>query len=78
MKLSEYLDYLNREVIQARKRADEQAVEMAKVYAKDPYLKFFRVPRFSMPAVKFDIPIKIDDLEMETICNLVTEKRSFS
>jgi len=66
IKLSDYLDYLNNEIIQARKRADENAVKIAKEYAKHEYLKYFRVPRFSMPAIKIDIPLKITDIDAET------------
>jgi len=66
IKLSDYMDYLNEEIVQARKKADEQAVIMAKKYAKDPYLKYFRVPRFSMPSVKLSIPVKISELDSDT------------
>lgn len=66
IKLSDYLDYLNNEIIQARKRADENAVKIAKEYAQHEYLKYFRVPRFSMPTVKMDIPLKITDIDSET------------
>lgn len=60
------MDYLNEEIVQARKKADEQAVIIAKEYAKHPYLKYFRVPRFTMPSVKLSIPIKISELDSET------------
>jgi len=66
IKLSDYLDYLNNEIIQARKLADENAVLVAKEYAKHEYLKYFRVPRFSMPTVKLEIPIKISDIDQES------------
>ncbi|WP_405291360.1 hypothetical protein [Algibacter sp. Ld11] len=66
IKLSDYMDYLNEEIVQARKKADEQAVIIAKEYAKHPYLKYFRVPRFTMPSVKLSIPIKISELDSET------------
>ena len=60
------MDYLNEEIVLARKKADEQAILMAKEYAKDPYLKYFRAPRFVMPTVKLDIPIKITELDSQT------------
>ncbi|MFD2826529.1 hypothetical protein ACFSYG_08590 [Leeuwenhoekiella polynyae] len=60
------MDYLNEEIVLARKKADEQAILMAKEYAKDPYLKYFRAPRFIMPTVKLDIPIKINELDSQT------------
>lgn len=66
IKLSDYMDYLNEEIVQARKKADEQAVIVAKEYAKHPYLKYFRVPRFTMPSVKLSIPVKISELDSDT------------
>ena len=66
IKLSDYLDYLNNEIIQARKKADENAVMIAKEYAKHEYLKFFKVPRYSLPSVKMDIPIKITDIDADS------------
>ncbi len=69
IKLSDYLNYLNSEVIQARKKADEEAILIAKEYAEHEYLKYFRVPRFSMPSVKLSIPIKIAELSSETKYN---------
>lgn len=66
IKLSNYLDYLSNEIIQARKQADLNAVKIAQEYAKHEYLKFFRVPRFAMPSIKMEIPIKISELDSET------------
>ncbi len=65
IKLSDYLNYLNNEIIQARKKADENAVMIAKEYARHEYLKFFKVPRYSLPSVKMDIPIKITDIDAD-------------
>lgn len=65
IKLSDYLDYLNNEIIQARKMADENAIRVAKMYAEHPQLKYFRVPRYSMPSIKMDVPIKISDIDTE-------------
>jgi hypothetical protein len=66
IKLSDYLNYLNQEVIQARISADKQAIETAKEYAKHEYLKHFSVPRYSLPVVKMNVPIKIQELDSET------------
>lgn len=65
IKLSDYLNYLNNEIIQARKKADEHAVQVAKEYAKHEYLRYFKVPRYSMPSVKMDIPLKITDIDSD-------------
>lgn len=69
IKLSDYLDYLNNEIIQARKKADENAVLVAKEYAKHEYLKYFKVPRYAMRTVKMDIPLKITDIDADTKYN---------
>lgn len=77
IKLSDYLNYLNSEVIQARKKADEEAIKMALEYSKHEYLKFFRVPRFSMPMVKMDIPIKISEINADTKYNFKMNEENF-
>jgi len=77
IKLSDYLNYLNNEVIQARKKADEQAILMAKEYANHEYLKYFKVPRFSMPNVKLSIPIKINELDSTTTYNFDRDYDAF-
>ncbi len=66
IKLSDYLDYLNKEIIQARKMADENAVLVAKQYAEHPYLKYFKVPRYAMSVVKMDIPVKVADIDAKS------------
>lgn len=65
IKLSDYLDYLNNEIIQARKRADENAIAIAKEYAKHEYLKYFTAPRYALPNVKMEIPLKITDIDAD-------------
>jgi len=77
IKLSDYLDYLNNEVIQARKNADEQCVEIAKQYASHEYLKYFTVPRFVMPSVKLNIPIKISELDSRVTYNFTRDYDTF-
>jgi len=77
IKLSDYLNYLNSEIVQARKKADEEAVKTAQEYAKDEYLKFFRVPRFSMPSVKLDVPVKISEINADTKYNFKMNQENF-
>ena len=64
--LSDYLDYLNAEVVTARRRADLLAVETARAYAEHEYLRYFRAPRFVMPSVRMEIPVRISELDQET------------
>lgn len=77
IKLSDYLDYLNNEIIQARKKADENAVMIAKEYAQHEYLKYFKVPRYSLPSVKMDIPIKITDIDADADRNFKLNETKF-
>lgn len=77
IKLSDYLNYLNNEIIQARKKADENAVMIAKEYARHEYLKFFKVPRYSLPSVKMDIPIKITDIDADADRNFQLNETKF-
>ncbi|KAA0126637.1 hypothetical protein FY557_16495 [Chryseobacterium sp. SN22] len=77
IRLSDYLNYLNNEIIQARKKADENAVMIAKEYAKHEYLKFFKVPRYSLPNVKMDIPIKITDIDADADRNFKLNENKF-
>ena len=77
IKLSDYLNYLNTEIIQARKKADENAVLVAKEYAKHEYLKYFKVPRYAMRTVKMDIPLKITDIDADTKFNFKYEPEVF-
>lgn len=77
IKLSDYLDYLNNEIIQARKKADENAVLIAKEYARHEYLKYFKVPRYALPSVKMDIPIKITDIDSASKYNFKLDKDQF-
>jgi len=77
IKLSDYLDYLNNEIIQARKKADENAVLIAKEYARHEYLKYFKVPRYALPSVKMDIPIKITDIDSDSKYNFKLNQNQF-
>lgn len=77
IKLSDYLDYLNNEIIQARKKADENAVLIAKEYARHDYLKYFKVPRYALPSVKMDIPIKITDIDSSPKYNFKLNQDQF-
>lgn len=66
IRLLDYLDYLDNEIIQARKKMDERAVNTAKEYSQNEYLKHFRAPKYCMPSVKMDIPLKVADINVKT------------
>lgn len=77
IKLSDYLDYLYNEIIQARKKADERSVLVAKEYANHEYLKFFKAPRFAFPAIKMDIPLKVSDINSQSKYNFKLDDAKF-
>ena len=77
IKLSDYLDYLYNEIIQARKKADEKTVLVAKEYARHEYLKYFKAPRYAFPSVKMDIPLKITDISSLSKYNFDHNKDKF-
>lgn len=77
IKLSDYLDYLNNEIIQARKKADEKTILVAKEYAKHEYLKYFKAPRYAFPNIKMDIPLKITDINSQSKYNFKFDEAKF-
>lgn len=77
VKLSDYLSYLSNEIAQARKGMDLDAIERAKEYSQHEYLKYFKAPRFTMPTIKLELPIKISELESETKYNFKMDREVF-
>jgi hypothetical protein len=57
--LADYTGYIFLEIIKARQMADLHSAELAKVYAQDPVLKYFSVPRFKIPRMELTIPVLI-------------------
>ena len=77
IKLSDYLDYLNKEIIQSRKKADENTIRVAKEYAQDEYLKYFKAPRYAFTSIKLDIPLKITDISAQRKFNFKLDEAKF-
>lgn len=77
IKISDYLNHLYSEVIHARKLVDRQSIELAKIYSEHEYLKYFSVPRFTIPNVKLEIPIKIDAIDSNTKYNFKLNEKDF-
>jgi hypothetical protein len=57
--LADYTSYIFIEMVKARQMADNYSREMAEVYAGDPVLKHFSVPRFKLPKLELTIPVLI-------------------
>ena len=57
--LADYTGYIFLEIIKAREMADRHSRALAEVYAQDPVLKHFSVPRFKVPKMELTIPVLI-------------------
>lgn len=77
IKISHYIEYLSKEVVDACKKADLYSIHNAKQYAKDDYLKYFEAPRFVIPKMKLDIPLKITDMDTEIAYDFVIDEELF-
>ena len=50
---------------------------MAKEYANHEYLKYFKAPRFAFPAIKLDIPLKVNDIDSVSKFNFKLDEAKF-
>lgn len=57
--LADYTGYIFLEIIKAREMADRHSRQLAEVYAQDPVLRHFSVPRFKVPKMELTIPVLI-------------------
>jgi hypothetical protein len=57
--LADYTGYIFLEIIKAREMADRHSSQLAEVYAQDPVLRHFPVPRFKVPKLELTIPLLI-------------------
>jgi hypothetical protein len=77
VKLSDYLSYLSNEIAQARKGMDLEAIKRAKEYSAHEYLKYFKAPRFIMPSIKLELPIKISSIDSDVTYAFNLDKDDF-
>lgn len=61
--LGDFLGLLAREVTLARLHADTEAVRVAELYAADPLLKSFPIPRFRLPAVNLHLSVAVQAMD---------------
>ncbi|MBO3103493.1 hypothetical protein [Cellulomonas fengjieae] len=61
--LGDFLGTLNREIALARVQGDVEAVRIAEIYAHDPLLKHFPVPRFRLPTLSVRVPVAVQRLD---------------
>ncbi len=57
--LGDYTAYLLQELLRARAMADEYSRTIAQRYAEDPVLRFFSVPRYTVPKLELTVPVLI-------------------
>ncbi len=65
-KLGEFIGALLADAVQARVRADLEAVKIAEVYSGHELLKHLSVPRFRMPDLTVDVPVLVSSVEGST------------
>ena len=75
--LADYTGYIFLEIIKARQMADLHSAELAKVYAKDPVLKHFSVPRFKVPRMELTIPVLISGARFNQIVRFAMPRDKF-
>lgn len=63
-KLNDFLGALASSFSDARVNADRQTLLIAEEYAKDEVLKHFSVPRMKIDAVELNIPVAVDQLNV--------------
>lgn len=76
--LSDYLGFIFSEITRAREIADRTSAQIAKVYAEDPVMKFFSVPRFKIPEMALSIPVLISGAKFATVLKFKLEPKEFS
>ena len=65
--LADYTGYIFVEIIKAREMADLHSRRLAEVYAKDPVLQHFSVPRFKVPKMELTIPVLISGARFKQV-----------
>jgi len=75
--LADYTGYIYLEIIKAREMADRYARQLAEVYAADPVLKFFSVPRFKVPKMSLTIPVLISGARFNQVISFKMAQDQF-
>lgn len=75
--LSDFVGYVFSEMVRARGIADSESKRVAMIYADDPIMKHFSVPRFKIPEMELTIPVLISGARFSTAYSFVLEKEQF-
>ncbi len=75
--LADYAGYIFMELVKAREMADRHSRQLAEVYAQDPVLRHFSVPRFKIPKMELTIPVLISGARFNQVISFKTERSKF-
>lgn len=75
--LADYTGYIFREIIRAREMADRHSRALAEVYAADPVLQHFSIPRFKVPKVELTIPMMISGARFNQVLTFKMSRDRF-
>jgi len=75
--LADYTGYIFLEIIKAREMADRHSRQLAEVYAQDPVLQHFSVPRFKVPKMELTIPVLISGARFNQVITFQMPREKF-
>lgn len=75
--LADYTGYIFLEIIKAREMADRHSRQLAEVYAQDPVLQHFSVPRFKVPKMELTIPVLISGARFNQVISFKMPRDKF-
>ncbi len=75
--LADYTGYIFLEIIKAREMADRHSRQLAEVYAQDPVLQHFSVPRFKIPKMELTIPVLISGARFNQVISFKMPRDKF-
>lgn len=75
--LADYTGYIFLEIIKAREMADRHSRQLAEVYAQDPVLQHFSVPRFKVPKMDLTIPVLISGARFNQVITFQMPRDKF-
>lgn len=75
--LADYTGYIFLEIIKAREMADRHSRQLAEVYAQDPVLLHFSVPRFKVPKMELTIPVLISGARFNQVITFQMPRDKF-
>lgn len=76
--LADYTGYIFLEIIKAREMADRHSRQLAEIYAQDPVLRHFSVPRFKVPKMELTIPVLISGARFNQVISFKAPADKFA